>query len=146
LDLETIGDGRENPGAYDFTTNREAVDEELFHDVVPFVEAHYSISYDSRERAIAGLAFSPSPLAAFSHEVQDALEDPIKINKINKSLCLFAIVAGDKDLLAGSEAEYFDSRLRGLKIQHVYTVIPGTHSMFVWRPALSNFLQEIFKH
>jgi len=90
-------------------------------------------------------AFSPSPLAAFSHEVQDALEDPIKINKINKSLCLFAIVAGDKDLLAGSEAEYFDSRLRGLKIQHVYTVIPGTHSMFVWRPALSNFLQEIFK-
>jgi len=58
-------------------------------------------------------AFSPSPLAAFSHEVQDALEDPIKINKINKSLCLFAIVAGDKDLLAGSEAEYFDSRLRG---------------------------------
>jgi len=106
--LKLSENGRENPGAYDFTTNREAVDEELFHDVVPFVEAHYSISYDSRERAITGLsmgglqaidtalvylgyfswigAFSPSPLAAFSHEVQDALEDPIKINKINKDL------------------------------------------------------------
>ena len=40
----------------------------------------------------------------------------------------------------------FENQLRALNIHHVYTVMPGTHSMFVWRPALSNFLQEIFKH
>ena len=165
LDLETIGDGRENPGAYDFTTNRAAVDEELFHDVIPFAQAHYRISDDSRERAIAGLsmgglqaidtglahlgyfswigAFSPGPLAAFSNEVQDALKDP---NKINKNLRLFLIVTGDKDFITGLAAESFDKQLRELNIQHAYTVMPGTHSMFVFRPALSNFLQEIFKH
>jgi len=48
--------------------------------------------------------------------------------------------------MTGPLTSQFENQLRALKIQHVYTVMPGTHSMFVWRPALSNFLQEIFKH
>jgi len=48
--------------------------------------------------------------------------------------------------MTGPAIHQFEIQLRALKIQHVYTVMPGTHSMFVWRPALSNFLQEIFKH
>ena len=55
-------------------------------------------------------------------------------------------VNGDNDHMSGPTTIEFESQLRELNIQHVYTVLPGTHSMFVWRPALSNFLQEIFKH
>jgi len=89
-------------------------------------------------------AFSPGPLgSAISDEFKNALKDP---NKINENLHLFEIVVGDNDLITGPTDTAFESQLHELKIQHVYTVMPGTHSMFVWRPALSNFLQEIFKH
>src|ERR1700730_10823627 len=44
-----------NLSAY-WARNQAAVDEELFHDVMPFIEAHYSISSESHDRAIAGLS------------------------------------------------------------------------------------------
>ena len=166
LDLETLGNGRERPDAYDFGENESAVDRELFHDIAPFIEAHYNISDDSRERAIAGLsmggfqaietgivhlgyfswigAFSPGPLgSAISDEFINALKDP---DKINENLRLFEIVIGDNDSMTGPANTAFESQLGALNIKHVYTVIPGTHSWFVWRPALSKFLQEIFRH
>jgi enterochelin esterase-like enzyme len=154
LDLETLGNGRESPGAYDFGKNQSAVDEELFHDIAPFIEAHYNISDDSRERAIAGLSmgglqametgivhlgyfswigtFSPGSLSGLSDEFKDALKDP---NKINEDLHLFEIVVGDEDRITGPADILFESQLRALNIKHVYTVLPGTHSMFVFRPA-----------
>jgi enterochelin esterase-like enzyme len=148
------------------TKNQFAVDQELFHDLIPFVEAHYNVSEEPRERAIAGLsmgglqaietgivhlgyfqwigAFSPGVRsAAFSDEFQNALEDS---DKINKNLLLFDIVAGDDDQIVGADIARFESQLKQGNVQHSYTVVPGgTHSMFVWRPALYNFLQEIFK-
>jgi enterochelin esterase-like enzyme len=87
--------------------------------------------------------FSPGYLSALSDEFRNALKDP---NKINNNLRLFEIVIGDNDNMVGPETHQFENQLRELKIQHVYTVMPGTHSMLVWRPELSNFLQEIFKH
>ncbi|HXO97020.1 MAG TPA: alpha/beta hydrolase-fold protein [Chthoniobacterales bacterium] len=147
-----------------YEENQSAVDEELFHDIIPFVGAHYNISDDSRGRAIAGLsmgglqstetgivhlgyfcwigAFSPTVfLGDLSDEFKNALQDP---NRINGNLRLFEIVIGDNDITP--ELTEFESQLRELKIQHVYTVVPGFHNMFVWRPALYNFLQKIFKH
>jgi enterochelin esterase-like enzyme len=145
--------------------NQQAVDEELFHDIIPFIEAHYRISDVSRERAIAGLsmgglqaietgivhlgyfrwigAFSPGVRpAAFSGEFKNALEDP---EKINKNLLLFDIVSGDDDKNVGEDVTKFEDQLKQANVQHVYTLLAGTHSMFVWRPALYRFLQEIFK-
>jgi len=145
--------------------NQATADEELFHDIIPFIQAHYNISDDSRERAIAGFsmgglqsvetgivhlgyfswigAFSPVPLgSATSDEFKNALKDT---NKINENLCLFEIVTGDNDSMTGPAVQQFENQLRALNIQHVYTVVPGTHSWFVWRPALANFLQKIFK-
>ena len=64
--------------------------------------------------------------------------------KINGTLRLFDIVVGDKDpLVAGPNTE-FDAELNRLNVRHGYTVVPGTHSMFVWRPALAHFLQQVF--
>ncbi len=147
-----------------FVKNQAAVDEELFHDIIPFIQTRYNISNEPRYRAIAGLsmgglqametgithlgyfswigAFSPGRLA-LGDEFKNALKDS---NKINENLRLFEIVVGDKDLMSGPAIPEFESQLRALNIQHVYTVVRGTHSMFVWRPALTNFLQEIFQH
>jgi enterochelin esterase-like enzyme len=145
--------------------NQQAVDEELFHDIIPFIETHYRISDDSRERAIAGLsmgglqaietgivhpgyfrwigAFSPGVRpAAFSDEFNNALKDP---EKINKDLLFFDIVTGDDDKNVGEDVTKFEDQLKQANVQHVYTLLAGTHSMLVWRPALYRFLQQIFK-
>jgi enterochelin esterase-like enzyme len=145
--------------------NQIAADEELFHDIIPFIQSHYKISNQSRERAIAGLsmgalqamatgighlgyfswigAFSPVPPSVLGNKFNTALKES---NKINESLRLFEIVTGDNDSMTGLTTKQLDGQLTTLNLQHVYTVMPGTHSMFVWRPALSNFLQKIFKH
>ena len=36
--------------------DNQAVDEELFHDIIPFIQTRYNISEESQERAIAGLS------------------------------------------------------------------------------------------
>ena len=145
--------------------NQTAADEELFNDIIPFIQSHYRISNQARERAIAGLsigalqaiasgighlgyfswigAFSPVPPSVLGDKFNTALKKP---NKINENLRLFEIVTGDNDSMTGPMTKQLDGQLTTLNIQHVYTVMPGTHSMFVWRPALCNFLQKIFKH
>src|ERR1700757_3841806 len=145
--------------------NQTAADEELFNDIIPFIQSHYRISNQARERAIAGLsigalqaiasgighlgyfswigAFSPVPPSVLGDKFNTALKEP---NKINENLRLFEIVTGDNDSMTGPMTKQLDGQLTTLNIQHVYTVMPGTHSMFVWRPALCNFLQKIFKH
>ena len=90
-------------------------------------------------------AFSPGYMrpAALSEEFENALRDP---DKINKNLLLFDIVIGADDKMVGEDVTKFEDQLKQANVQHTYTVLPGeTHSMFVWRPALANFLQEIFK-
>jgi enterochelin esterase-like enzyme len=148
------------------TKNQQAVDEELFHDIIPFIKAHYAISDEPRERAIAGLsmgglqaiesgivhlgyfswigAFSPGVISeALSDQFNNALMEP---DKINKNLLLFDIITGDNDEIVGKYVTEFEARLKEAHVEHVYTVLPGgTHSMFVWRPALKSFLEQIFQ-
>jgi enterochelin esterase-like enzyme len=148
------------------TKNQQAVDDELFHDIIPFIEARYTISGLPRARAIAGLsmgglqaietgivhlgyfgwigAFSPGVISgALSNEFNNALMEP---DKINKNLLLFNIITGDNDEIVGKHVTEFEARLKQANVQHVYTILPGgTHSMFVWRPALKSFLELIFQ-
>jgi enterochelin esterase-like enzyme len=148
------------------TKNEAAVDQELFHDIIPFIKDRYVISDEPKERAIAGLsmgglqaietgivhlgyfswigAFSPGVISgALANEFNNALMEP---DKINKRLLLFEIISGDNDQIVGKHVTEFEDRLKQAKIEHIYTLLPGgTHSMFVWRPALSSFLQQIFK-
>jgi enterochelin esterase family protein len=153
-----------NFSAY-WANNEKAADEELFRDIILFIQSHYNISNEPRERAIAGLsmgglqaigtgighlgyfcwigAFSPVPLSMLGEKFNNVLKEP---SKINESLHLFEIVTGDNDSMTGPATRQLESQLRALNIQHVYTVLPGTHSMFVWRPALCDFLQKLFRH
>lgn len=144
--------------------NQAMADEELFNDIIPFIETHYNISDEPRGRAIAGVsmgglqaieigighlgyfswvcAFSPAVIPSFlSDGFKNALNNP---NKINGNLLLFEIDTGDNDSMTGPSVQQFEIQLRTLKTQHVYTVMPGTHSVLVWRPALCNF-QKIFR-
>jgi enterochelin esterase-like enzyme len=145
--------------------NQAAADEELFHDIIPFIQTHYNISDKPLDRAIVGTSmgglqalgtgiahlgyfswigvFSPTPPSLLGDELNNALKNS---DKVNENLRLFEIVTGDNDSMTGPATKEFDSQLRALNIQHVYTVVPGSHSMFVWRPALANFLQKIFTH
>ena len=144
--------------------NQSTADQELFKDIIPFIQKRYNISDEPQKRAIAGVsmgglqalgtgvvhadyfswigAFSPTPPSFLGDEFRNALKDT---NKINENLRLFEIVTGDNDLMTGPGTHQFEIQLRALKIHYVLTVMPGTHSMLVWRPALSKFLQEIFK-
>jgi enterochelin esterase-like enzyme len=80
---------------------------------------------------------------ALSDEFNNALMEP---EKINKNLLLFDIITGDNDGIVGKHVSEFEDRLKQAKVEHVYTIIPGgTHSMFVWRPALKSFLEQIFR-
>jgi enterochelin esterase-like enzyme len=89
-------------------------------------------------------AFSPGVRpAALSEEFKSALMEP---DKINKTLLLFDIISGDDDKIVGEDVTKFQDQLKQANVRHVYTLLPGgTHSMFVWRPALDSFLQQIFK-
>jgi enterochelin esterase-like enzyme len=89
-------------------------------------------------------AFSPGVISgSFSEEFKKAISNP---NKVNEDLLLFDIVTGDKDEMVGKYISEFEAQLKEAQVRHVYTVIPsGTHSMFVWRPALCSFLEQIFK-
>ena len=150
-----------------FVRNQSMIDEELFHDVIPFIQTRYHISNEPRERAIAGLsmgglqsietgivhlgyfcwigAFSPAAWPqVLSKDFLNALKDP---DKIDRSLLLLDIVSGDHDATSGKGVNGLENQLNQANVKHDYTVVPGgTHSMFVWRAALYNFLQKIFKH
>jgi enterochelin esterase-like enzyme len=57
------------------------------------------------------------------------------------------IVSGDHDATTAKGVNGFVTQLNQANVKHDYTVVPGgTHSMFVWREALYNFLQKIFQH
>lgn len=148
------------------TRNQEAVDEELFHDIIPLIQSRYPVSDEPQDRAIAGQsmgglqaietgivhlgyfgwigAFSPGIISeALSDEFINALKNS---NEINESLSLFDITTGEKDELVGKYVTEFEERLKQANVQHTYTIVPdGSHSMFVWRLALYNFLQQVFK-
>ena len=88
-------------------------------------------------------AFSPAVLPqVLSEDFKKALKDP---DKINGTLLFFEIVNGDNDAITGKATTELEAQLKQANLEHIYTVVPGTHSMFVWRPALNNFLQKIFK-
>jgi enterochelin esterase-like enzyme len=159
------------PGSPEFTnyTNDNAVkvDQELFTDIIPFVTAHYRVRWDAAGHALAGLSLGAiqteytgllhsdyfSALGVFSGgiitapnstvttTIENALGHPAKINR---DIRYFYLVAGGQDI-ALPFTQAFAQQLDAAGIHHVFEVIPGQlHTMFVWRPALYNFVQHIF--
>jgi len=69
----------------------------------------------------------------------------VNAEAVNASLKEFQLVIGSNDTVAGMQDAMLHAQLNSLGINHTHTVIPGgIHSMDVWRPALYEFLQNLF--
>lgn len=133
-----------------------AVDAELFADILPFVEKHYGARTSNRCRAIAGLSMGggqalfsalrhPSAFSAVS------LLSPAWIGELplpdtanaHYAFQRFEIVTGTADAFLYMQ-EDVDRKLTQAGIAHDYVKLSGgDHSMFVWRPALRTFVEQL---
>ena len=134
---------------------------DLLKDIIPLIEANYSVKTDRESRAIAGLSmgggqalniglanldtfawvggFSSAPN---TRQPADLIKDHAEAAKKLKLLC---VACGDADgLLRISQGAH--SMLDEKKVPHLYNVIPGgRHDFKVWKSDLYHFAQLIFR-
>jgi enterochelin esterase-like enzyme len=147
--------------------NTDNVDSQLVNDIIPFINKNYKVQTSASGRAIAGLSmggyqtfytglvhvkdfsaiglFSPIyfPTAADKAAITTALSDP---KLINRQIKYFQVLIGSDDNVVLPLTEQIDSMLTNAGVRHTFELVPGgIHSFDVWRPALYNFVQNIFK-
>jgi enterochelin esterase-like enzyme len=140
------------------TAGFTSVDEELFTDIIPFVNDHYNVRKDAKYHAIAGLSLGGAQTlytvlnhldyfsaAGLWSPAFDVSLSGVNAREVNASLKEFQIVVGSADTLVGPEDAQLNAQLTTIGIKHTYSLFPGgIHSMDTWRPALYNFLQTLF--
>jgi enterochelin esterase-like enzyme len=140
-----------------------AFEQDLFSDVIPFVEKNYNISKDRKDRAIAGLSMGGrqtltiglahldkfSYILPYSAAVRNVDQDSILQRllfdpaKINKGLKLFWIGCGTEDsLYPGNKS--LSELLTKKGITNVFYPTPGAHTWLVWRLFLFESLPLLF--
>jgi len=150
-----------------------AFKEELFENVIPFIESNYRTKSGAANRAIAGLSmgggqafytglrntdmvanvgvFSSGlfggigrlPAAAFNPE---AIIPGILSapESFNKKLKVFYISVGEQDPRIEYTKKLVDTlRSKGLRVE--FASFPGSHEWQVWRKSLNDFAQKLFK-
>jgi len=129
-----------------------AIDEELFTDILPYVEKHYRVRRGGECRAIAGLSMGggQSVYTALSHPDSFAAVGlfspayigdlpPVDPAQANAAFVRFDMITGTNDFILGLQ-DALDHNLTATGIAHTYTKVQGgDHSMFIWRPALRDF-------
>lgn len=137
---------------------------DVVNDIIPFIEANYTVVKESKGRAVAGFSVgggqtlniglthtdkfayicSYAPYTAteefrrnFSEWVPDA-------NKINQELKLFTISVGTEDFLYESVKENI-SMFRGKGLDLETFIVPGGHTWMNCKLFLANSLEQLFK-
>ncbi|MGA2248436.1 MAG: alpha/beta hydrolase-fold protein, partial [Verrucomicrobiota bacterium] len=133
---------------------------DLLHDIIPFVEAHYSIDADRDHRALAGLSmgggqaldFGLSHLDTFAwiggfssapntRPPEQLIPDPQKSKQMLK---LLWISGGSQDgLLRISQGLH--AYLKTNDVPHIYHVDGHGHDFQHWKNSLYWFAQQIFR-
>jgi enterochelin esterase-like enzyme len=137
-----------------------AFEKELFSDVIPFIEGHYSVKPGREDRAIAGLSMGGGQslniglknldrfawVGAFSAapNTKPAAELVPKPADATKLLKLLWISCGDKDGLMGI-SKGFHAYLQENKVPHIWHVDSGGHTREVWRSDLYLLAQLLFR-
>ncbi|MEO8472784.1 MAG: alpha/beta hydrolase-fold protein [Chryseolinea sp.] len=150
------GNVRPNPMA-DFSR-------EVINDIIPFVEANYSVIKDSKGRAVAGFSvgggqtlniglMNPDKFAyVCSYAPYTATDEFKKIftnwspdaTRLNKQLKLFTISVGTDDFLYESVKQNI-AMFQEKKIKLEPLIVPGGHTWMNCKIYLTNTLQQIFR-
>ncbi len=129
-------------------------------DLIPYIEANYSVLTDRANRAIAGLSMGggltfnigfrnidlfawigPFSAAPNTRPPSQNIQDP---EAVKREVRLIFIACGDADGLLSYSRDYHDY-LTQEDIPHVYQLEPGQgHTTTVWKRSLYNFAQRIF--
>ena len=135
--------------------------EALLTEVIPHVEAEYSLTKDRNSRAIAGLSMGGSEslltalnnldrfgwIGAFSSggitEEFDK-EFPAANSKTTEQLLLLWIACGTEDRLIDVNRK-LRAWLASKNIKHVDIETPGAHTWMVWRRNLTEFSSLLFR-
>ena len=134
---------------------------DLIKDIIPFIEANYSVKADREGRAIAGLSMGGGQALNIGLANLDTFawvggfssapntRQPTELIKDHaeaaKKLKLLYVACGDADgLLRISQGVH--GMLDEKKVPHLYNVIPGgRHDFKVWKSDLYHFTQLIFR-
>jgi enterochelin esterase-like enzyme len=155
------GDAAENK------MQREGFLKDFIEDVLPFVDSRYRVYTDRDHRAIGGLSLGGaqalaigltrldlfSRIAAFSPamgasnnpatggvDFETVLADTARINGQLKFLW---VSCGTEDTLFKSVGDFSD-QLSAHKIEHIYRVTGGAHTMPVWQRNLNDVVPMLF--
>lgn len=141
--------------------NYEAFERDVIKDVIPYVQKHYRVSGEQKDRAIAGLSMGGGQaltlglgnlelfgwIGAYSSAVPQGqkldklLAEP---NSINDKLELLWIGCGRNDFLFQANQKFFE-RLNAEKIKHVAHITDGAHEWRIWRRYLNEFVPLLFR-
>jgi len=133
---------------------------DLLHDIIPFIESHYSVYTDREHRAVAGLSMGGGQALDFGLANLDTfawiggfssapntrtpellVPDPAKATKMLK---LLWISGGNKDgLLTYSQRTH--AYLKEHNVPHIYHVDGNAHDFNHWKNSLYWFAQQLFK-
>ncbi|HAH61628.1 MAG TPA: enterochelin esterase [Treponema sp.] len=129
---------------------------DLFNDLIPFIEKKYSVYGDRAHRGICGLSMGGGQSLNFGLGHPDAFScvgafspapntntEAFKTGK-DITLPLIWIVCGKTDSLL-YVSENTNSFLNAGNIPHSYRTIPGSHDWSVWKYGLENFVQLAFR-
>jgi len=135
-------------------------EQDLLKDLIPFIEKKYSVFTDREHRAIAGLSMGGGQslnfglenldkfawIGGFSSAPNTKMPEELVPNPTEtiKKLKLLWISCGDKDGLISFSQRTHDY-LKANNVPHIYYVQHGYHDFAVWKEALYQFSQRLFK-
>jgi enterochelin esterase family protein len=137
---------------------------DLVNDIVPFIEANYPVSKESKHRAIAGFSvgggqtlnigltntdkfayiYSYAPFTATQEFRKNFTNWSPDAASINKQLKIFNISVGTEDFLYESVKQNI-ALFREKKIEVDTLIVPGGHTWMNCKLFLANTLEQIFK-
>jgi enterochelin esterase-like enzyme len=156
------GPGPGGPGGAAMAVEFEAYaafERELIGDLIPFIEAHYSVANGRKQRALAGLSMGGGQSLNFGLANVDtfawvggfssapntkAPADLVKDPKAARELELLWVSCGNEDGLFNISAGVHDY-LAAQKVPHTWYVDSGAHTFPVWKNDLYHFASLLFR-
>lgn len=141
---------------------------DLWDNLIPWIEKEYSVLNDRDNRAVAGLsmggrsalhvgiklidkfsyigAFTPA-IGVLPYHAEEGLftTNTLTLPDKYKENTLIMIVKGDSDGVVGNCPEEYSNTLTQNGVPHIYYVTHGGHDFDVWKNSLYNFTRRIFQ-